>query len=178
MRRLLQLVIFVMLPMVSIAQVGINTATPDPAAMLEIESADRGFLMPRLTTASRTAMANVQGMMVYDSDLNQFFYNDGMQWVGFLNAAATTQAGTVTLGATASTGDGWQYYDITFPTAFTTIPAITISLREGTGVDNAGSDTITQIKVANAATTGFTIGVHETDITTDHFIDWIAVPKS
>lgn len=160
------------------AQVGINTTTPDTSAMLEIASDDKGVLIPRLTTANRVAMADVQGMLVYDSTLNQFFYNDGMQWVSFLTAASTTQAGTVDLGATSPAGNGWQYYAVLFPTAFTTVPAISISLREGTGVDNAGSDTITQIKVANVTVTGFTIGVHETDVTTDHNVDWIAVPRS
>ena len=179
MRRLLYLLLLLLAPMISIGQVGINTANPDPSAMLEIESPDKGFLMPRLTTANRTAMANVQGMMVYDSDLNQFFYNDGGQWVLFLTGASATQAGTFDLGATdPGTGNKWKYYNVTFPTAFATIPAITISLREGTGIDNDGSDSITQIKVANATTTGFTIGIRETANTTDHFIDWIATPKS
>lgn len=163
----------------SMSQVGINTTTPDPSAMLEVSSNDKGILIPRLTTANRIAMADVQGMLVYDATLNQFFYNDGTQWISFLTAASTTQAGTVGLGSTTTgTGDGWGYYDVTFPIAFTTIPAITISLREATGVDNTGSDSITQIKVANATATGFTIGVHETSVTTDHNIDWIATPKS
>lgn len=52
------------------AQVGINTTSPDENAMLDVRSDDKGILIPRLTTANRVAMADVQGMLVYDSTLN------------------------------------------------------------------------------------------------------------
>ena len=161
------------------AQVGINTTSPDENSMLDVRSDDKGILIPRLTTANRVAMADVQGMLVYDSTLNQFFYNDGGQWVAFLTAASSIQSGTLDLGATdTSMSNTWQYYTITFPTAFAATPIITISLREGTGIDNNGSDSITQIKIANASATGFTVGVRETANTTDHFVNWIATPQS
>lgn len=157
------------------AQVGINTTTPDPSAMLEIASDDKGILIPRLTTVNRMAMANVQGMLVYDQDFNQFFYNDGVQWLTFGAATTTRQAGTLNVGTTSA---GWQYFNVTFPSPFTLAPIINITLREGIGIDNAGSNTIDQIKVANATTTGFTIGIQDDGGTNDVFIDWIAVPQS
>ena len=89
----------------SIAQnnnsVGINTSSPNPNAVLELESPtrDQGFLVPRLTPAQRgvlrakmlTSSGN-EGMMVYDIALNQFYYWDGEEWVqglgGFNGATA------------------------------------------------------------------------------------------
>ncbi len=70
--------------------VGIGTDTPNPRAVLELISPtnDQGFLVPRLTTAQRTAgsftsslSATENGLMVYDSDLNEFYYWINPGWV-------------------------------------------------------------------------------------------------
>ncbi|MES2849153.1 MAG: tail fiber domain-containing protein [Bacteroidota bacterium] len=61
--------------------VGIGTTTPNSNAMLEIRSNNKGVLMPRLSTATKNAMTNVQkGMMVYDSTLSAFYFHDGGKW--------------------------------------------------------------------------------------------------
>lgn len=62
--------------------VGIGTTTPNAKSVLELVSPgnNQGFLMPRLTTAQRTAMALTaaeNGLTVYDNTLNQFFYWNG-----------------------------------------------------------------------------------------------------
>ncbi|WP_431472286.1 hypothetical protein [Nonlabens sp. SCSIO 43208] len=70
--------------MVSIAysQVGINTNSPDPSAMLDIDSVDKGLLTPRMTTAQRDAITSpATGLLVFDTDLNAFQYFDGTVWV-------------------------------------------------------------------------------------------------
>ncbi|XLS29781.1 cell wall anchor protein [Flavobacteriaceae bacterium M23B6Z8] len=64
------------------AQVGIGTTTPDPSAVLDITSTTQGLLTPRMTTAERTAIATpAQGLMVFDTDLDAFYYFDGAVWV-------------------------------------------------------------------------------------------------
>jgi len=61
--------------------VGIGTNTPHASAILDLNSANQGVLVPRITTAQRTAITGpATGLMVYDSDLNQFWYFDGAQW--------------------------------------------------------------------------------------------------
>lgn len=160
------------------AQVGIGTTAPDSSAILDVTSDDKGILIPRMPTANRAAMANVQGMLVYDTDINSFIYNDGTQWVVLVSSISNSnlmQAGTYNVGSLVS---GWQYYDISFHTPFTQAPSIVISFREGVGVNNTGSNSIEQIKVANASTTGFTIGVNDSSSTNDVFIDWIATEKT
>ncbi|MCT4582110.1 MAG: fibrobacter succinogenes major paralogous domain-containing protein [Flavobacteriales bacterium] len=78
------------IPLNFIAQnnVGIGTSHPNPQAILDIESTDKGVLISRLTTTARntlgTALTNAEdGMLVYDKDLTTFFYWDGpnLQWV-------------------------------------------------------------------------------------------------
>src|SRR5690554_593330 len=55
--------------------VGIGTTTPEPTAALDVQSNDKGVLVPRLTTAQRTGIASpAEGLMVYDTDEECFFY--------------------------------------------------------------------------------------------------------
>lgn len=84
----LSLSAFVSLSYIAQNNVGIGTLTPNPQAVLEIESNDKGVLISRLTTTARntlgTALTNAEdGMLVYDKDLTTFFYWDGpnLQWV-------------------------------------------------------------------------------------------------
>src|SRR5690554_2887121 len=55
--------------------VGIGTTNPDPSAALEVESKEKGVLVPRMTTAERNAIvAPAEGLLVYDIDEDCFFY--------------------------------------------------------------------------------------------------------
>ena len=48
--------------------VGIGTTTPDATAILDVTSSNKGVLVPRLTTAQRTAITTpAQGLLVYDA---------------------------------------------------------------------------------------------------------------
>lgn len=50
-------------------------ATANPAAMLDITSTNKGLLIPRLSTAQRTAIASVpDGLLVYDSTIKKLMY--------------------------------------------------------------------------------------------------------
>jgi hypothetical protein len=61
--------------------VGINTTIPDASAILDINSNNRGLLVPRLTTAQRTAItAPATGLLVFDTDANTFFFYGGAAW--------------------------------------------------------------------------------------------------
>lgn len=61
-----------------IAQVGIGTGSPDSSAVLELYSTDRGFLLPRLTTAQRDLINNpATALMIYNSTLSEIQINNG-----------------------------------------------------------------------------------------------------
>ncbi|GGD25213.1 hypothetical protein [Hyunsoonleella pacifica] len=62
----------------SYAQVGIGTTNPDDSSVLDIESTDKGVLIPRLTTAQINAIIDpANGLMVYNTDLKEFQFNCG-----------------------------------------------------------------------------------------------------
>jgi len=160
------------------AQVGIGTTTPNNSSILDIESTDSGVLFPRLTTSERNIIANpATGLLIYNSDDNFFQYNIGTpaipNWVNIQNRQS--QSGSYNVGSVAT---GWEYYTVTFSSSFSSIPAILLTFREGTGIDNSGSHTSNNIKVANASTTGFTIGIYSTAATNDIYIDWFATLKT
>lgn len=61
--------------------VGIGTNTPNNNAKLDISSTTKGILIPRMTSAQRITLAGTlglsdEGLMVYDTDLQKFFYWD------------------------------------------------------------------------------------------------------
>ncbi len=66
----------------------INTdgSAANTSAMLDVKSTIKGLLMPRMTSAQRTAVASpANGLEVYDTDLNQFYYWNGTVWVAIAN---------------------------------------------------------------------------------------------
>ncbi len=73
----------------SLAQnIGINStgATPDSSAMLDITSADKGILIPRMDSTSRGNIPNpAKGLMVFDSTYNSFWYYDGLVWAEMIS---------------------------------------------------------------------------------------------
>jgi hypothetical protein len=86
---------------------GSNTINANAA--LEINSTTKGILLPRMTTIQRNTLPNLEGMMVYDIDLNQLFVNDGVVWaeasgeggggaINDLTDGNTTAATSISLG--------------------------------------------------------------------------------
>jgi trimeric autotransporter adhesin len=58
-----------------------ESATPDPSAMLDVQSSEKGFLPPRMTTAERNGIvAPAEGLVVYDTDEDALFLFSGTEW--------------------------------------------------------------------------------------------------
>ncbi len=95
--------------------VGIGTETPNPRAVLELISPtnDQGFLVPKLTTAQRTAVAFTSsltaaenGLLVFDADENQFYFWNSGAWQPVSQTVAIGLGLEIdSLGQIASTGD-------------------------------------------------------------------------
>ena len=76
--------------------VGVGTTSPDPTALLDINSNSKGVLVPRLTTAQRTGIASpAQGLLVYDTDLGCFYYYNSTTsaWVSLCQAGPAGPTG-------------------------------------------------------------------------------------
>ncbi len=68
------------------AQVGINNdgTAPDPSAMLDVQSSDKGFLPPRMTTSQMNGIvAPIAGLLVYNTSVNALYWFDGTDWQRF-----------------------------------------------------------------------------------------------
>lgn len=63
------------------AQVGLNGdgSAPDHSAMLDVKSTTKGFLVPRMTAAQRTAISSpATGLLIYQTDdVIGYWYNQG-----------------------------------------------------------------------------------------------------
>lgn len=78
--------------LLSTAQVAINNsnATPDASAMLDISSTLKGLLIPRMSTAERTAISSpVKGLLVFANDDNSFWYYTGTQWIDLVSTSSS-----------------------------------------------------------------------------------------
>ncbi|WP_373998334.1 beta strand repeat-containing protein [Bdellovibrio bacteriovorus] len=61
--------------------VGIGTTTPHTTALLDLSSAAKGFLPPRMTRAQRNAITGApQGLVIYNTDDNTVDYYNGANW--------------------------------------------------------------------------------------------------
>ncbi len=95
------------------AQVSINqdNSAPDPSAMLDVKSSDKGMLIPRMTSAERTAISNpANGLLVFDNTTNSFWYFNGAGWIeltaGADNLGDHTATENIQLNGNYLSGDG------------------------------------------------------------------------
>lgn len=78
--------------------VGIGTTTPEPRAILDLESSNKGLLLPQLTKAQRQAIdtvaspASIRGLVVYDIDDKNIWSFDGSNWKSVTPVSAPTPA--------------------------------------------------------------------------------------
>jgi hypothetical protein len=89
--------------------IGLGTDTPNANASLELKSANKGFLLNRLTTADKINLkvslgAEDIGLMVYDTDIKGLFSWDGTQWISGVNTDA--QDLTLSTNTLSLTNDG------------------------------------------------------------------------
>ena len=70
---------------------GIGTLNPDPSAILEVRSTDKGVLLPRLTSAQKNGISSpAQGLFIFDTTTESFWYFDGTQWIEALGPQGPT----------------------------------------------------------------------------------------
>lgn len=83
MKMLLLFVVVVLSAATAFAQdnVGIGIALPHPSAILHMESAGKGLLVPRTDTATINSMVTpASGLLIYQVGDSSFYYFDGVIW--------------------------------------------------------------------------------------------------
>ncbi|MDR6764372.1 hypothetical protein J2Y38_004605 [Flavobacterium sp. 2755] len=119
--RTLLLLVFIFLSIITNAQIGIGTVTPNASSILDITSTTQGLLTPRMTTAQRAAITTpADGLIVYDTDLKAFYYysSGSTSWLvvssginprlNFKRIRSTDNLATV-LAAELTAGGGTKY---------------------------------------------------------------------
>ena len=91
------LLVFLLLPYICLAQVGIGTVTPDTSSILEITSTNSGLIIPRVSLVNITSQAPIvstpmESLLVYNINTAVtggeglgFYYWDGSKWVYLYN---------------------------------------------------------------------------------------------
>ncbi|MEO7311798.1 MAG: tail fiber domain-containing protein [Chitinophagaceae bacterium] len=91
--------------------VGIGTNAPHASAALEIKATNKGLLIPRTSTASRTAIVTpAKGLIVYDTTTNSFWFHNGGAWV---NLSVAASGGTWALTGNAGTNPATNFIGTT-----------------------------------------------------------------
>lgn len=75
-------------------------AAPTSSAMLDVSSSNSGLLVPRMTAVQQNAIISpAQGLLVFNTDSNCFFFHDGAFWVNLCrpNVALVTDDTVKTL---------------------------------------------------------------------------------
>ena len=77
--------------------VGVGTNTPDASAQIEIKTANKGLLLPRVVDTTAVA-APAEGLMIYNRNTKRTNFFDGARWQSLQNAATTvgTQPDSIT----------------------------------------------------------------------------------
>ena len=115
--------------------VGIGTTSPSASALLDMNSTTKGFLMPRMTTAQRSAIASpALGLSVFDTDTKTIWAYDGTAWKNLYS-----NGGGLTLPFSQTVNTAISAFQIT---------------NQGTGAAIEGSSTVQFGTGVTAKTTG------------------------
>jgi len=148
------------------AQVGIGTITPNNSSMLDIESTDKGILIPRMTETQKMSVSSpVSGLLIYQIDKEAgFYFYDGSVWLRLVKNISPNFTGTITsesisstgtISATSFVGDGSGLTGINFNTVSITTNindiaanAASINTNQGQIASNTASITTNQGAIA------------------------------
>lgn len=129
---------------------------PNVNAILDIKSANKGILIPRITTTARLTIPNTAGLLVYDTTAAAFFYNDGQGWknlatsntagaawslTGNSDAAANNFLGTVNdvpLKIKVNNQSSGQINNATGNTFWGYLSGIVVTPNGASGINNTG----------------------------------------
>jgi uncharacterized protein (TIGR02145 family) len=173
-------------------QVVVGGETPDPSAVLDVQSTSQGMLLPRMTGAQRDAVSNpATGLTIFNTTTNCLETNLGTpavpDWVRMKCRSAVVQTldcsnavvtGTLNVGVSASgvsadvpyTGGNGAVYDAQ-SVASTGVTGLTAVLSAGSLASGAGTLTWSVTgTAASAGTASFALNIGGQTCTVDVFV--------
>lgn len=166
-------------------RIGMNAPTPEASAALQINSTDKGFLMPRLSSTQRDAIGSpTAGLQIYNTDRKCIEFYTGAQWTSAVPAGTIKAYGGTTPPDGYIVCDGSAIDRTTYADLFDAIGtawgngdgSVTFNLpdlrgRFLRGKDNsAGNDPDAASRFAlNAGNAGDNVGSYQDDAFQGHF---------
>ena len=119
--------------------VGVGTSSPHASAQLDLNSTNKGILIPRMSSAQRGAIASpAKGLLVFDNDLNGFWYFNGTGWVTMNSAAPAPGSFTLPIDTTVNmTARPFSIYN---ENTVSTQPVISGSSYAGVGISGTSTN--------------------------------------
>lgn len=120
MKKILLSVALITTSFTAFTQVGIGTTSPNANAALEITSANKGLLMPRValtgTAIAAPLSAHIAGMTVYNSAtagdvIPGYYYNDGTVWIRLATDGGNSGSGSIDVDCSQNGFQGAAYLD-------------------------------------------------------------------
>lgn len=138
---------------INYAQIGIGTNTPDNSAALDIQSNQKGFLLPRMTATERSSISSpATGLQVYETTTNAIWYYNGSFWI---NTQTMASYGDIKTGIQSTDHAGWILLD---GRQLTTLSAqqqlIAASIGLSNALPNANNTYLSQNGSSLASVTG------------------------
>ncbi len=62
-------------------KIGDNPSSINNSALLELESTNKGVVFPRMNSSQMNSLSNMQGLVIYNTDSNCLFNNNGLVWI-------------------------------------------------------------------------------------------------
>ncbi len=155
-------ILFILTYSIVNAQTGIGTTTPNASAKLDVTSADKGFLPPRVAlTATNvfapvtglsgaTALATAAGLLVYNTSTTTntpnnvvpgYYYWNGTSWIQISNGLIIDN--TKSTGFTLAATDNNKVFLITSASAITVTVPNTLPIGFSCQIIQGGAGTIT-----------------------------------
>jgi trimeric autotransporter adhesin len=78
------------------AAINEDGSLPNPNAILDVKSFNKGILIPRVSTTGRLTIPNTKGLLVYDTTAGSFWYNTGSGWKNMASDVSTTTGWSLT----------------------------------------------------------------------------------
>lgn len=155
--------------MAQISNVGIGTKSPDASAVLDIQSSEKGLLIPRMTKDARDNISNpAEGLIVYQTNDNSgFYYFSQSAWKPLTGTEANSVA-TLDVNGWALDGNAAATANKAAATAasFVGVPAgIPMNFKIGTfpagliETSNQGRNTTFGFAALNAKTASTTFNI-------------------
>lgn len=106
------LIYFICFAVLTKAQsISVNTdgSAADNSSILDVKSTTKGMLVPRMTTAQRTAIAApATGLLVFDTDTKTFWFYSGLLWTNI----STASGGSFTLPFNGSVNNSTSAFNV------------------------------------------------------------------